>query len=132
MTQHVALIGKTGEGPQWSPPFRGGMTPAGEPRSPSVRQAAMEPALQGRDDSQWSAAYPATVLQPQWSPPFRGGMTLRQRATVLASTRPQWSPPFRGGMTDPRFFELAAVILAAMEPALQGRDDRPGPVRRRW
>ena len=83
----------------------------------------MEPALQGRDDSQWSAAYPATGLQPQWSPPFRGGMTLRQRATVLASTRPQWSPPFRGGMTDPRFFELAAVILAAMEPALQGRDD---------
>ena len=42
--------------PQWSPPFRGGMTYA-------------------------STASPTILTQPQWSPPFRGGMT--RSATLM-------------------------------------------------
>ena len=85
--------------------------------------AAMEPALQGRDD-----VVPSTVVRPfctlpQWSPPFRGGMTNSYWLDLARSELPQWSPPFRGGMTSPPLGARHVPIHAAMEPALQGRDD---------
>ena len=61
--------------PQWSPPFRGGMTVRDRCDADGDAHAAMEPALQGRDDGPVAPARAGHELAPQWSPPFRGGMT---------------------------------------------------------
>ena len=69
------------EVPQWSPPFRGGMTSTGIFRQVTEYLAAMEPALQGRDDGHTSPTDGTGSGEPQWSPPFRGGMTVLRVAT---------------------------------------------------
>jgi len=70
--------------------------------------AAMEPALDGRDDRMQSGLKGATSEWPQWSPPLTGGMTVPGHTARPGDRR------------------------AAMEPALDGRDDarRPAPTPR--
>ena len=83
----------------------------------------MEPALQGRDDLVPPPLVTIRIRLPQWSPPFRGGMTGGGGVAIDYVFWPQWSPPFRGGMTALAVAVRVARAEAAMEPALQGRDD---------
>src|SRR5579875_661613 len=56
-----------------------------------------------------------------------GGMTDRETGEKVFEVRPQWSPPVMGGMTGPCSLAASQAKGAAMEPARNGRDDRPGP-----
>ncbi len=47
--QHIAMIGPTGEGPQWSPPSNGGSTRLRQRGDDERLRAAMEPAGQRRE-----------------------------------------------------------------------------------
>src|SRR5579875_1505578 len=109
--------------PQWSPPVMGGMTRPGRVRLGRLPPAAMEPARNGRDDSQPSWSYPSRSQPPQWSPPVMGGMTYRPIAVASVPEMPQWSPPVMGGMTRLARTGARRGGKAAMEPARNGRDD---------
>ena len=84
----------------------------------------MEPALDGRDDLTVLARNELAGSGPQWSPPLTGGMTVRTMCELAGHTEtPQWSPPLTGGMTGEPQPARERRHLAAMEPALDGRDD---------
>ena len=109
--------------PQWSPPFRGGMTSPGYKLAEYLAGAAMEPALQGRDDikdSRLSACVCTAAMEPAlqgrddvrlvvggasrtraaMEPALQGrDDALQCHLDILHRRLPQWSPPFRGGMT---------------------------------
>src|SRR5579875_3778673 len=112
--------------PQWSPPVMGGMTLTRVRLPPRPRQAAMEPARNGRDDLLAAALLVfgagQAAMEPARNGRDDGHVDLHPAKTVW----PQWSPPVMGGMTARTWHHRGPGGCAAMEPARNGRDDRQG------
>src|SRR5579875_1140811 len=89
--------------------------------------AAMEPARNGRDDPDPGRHPLRQGRRRNGARPVMGGMTDRETGEKVFEVRPQWSPPVMGGMTGPCSLAASQAKGAAMEPARNGRDDRPGP-----
>src|SRR5579875_364128 len=109
--------------PQWSPPVMGGMTLTRVRLPPRPRQAAMEPARNGRDDLLAAALLVFGAGQAAMEParngrddghvdlhPAQDGLAAMEPARNgrddsadsdirLMKVEPQWSPPVMGGMT---------------------------------
>src|SRR5579875_2691084 len=101
--------------PQWSPPVMGGMTLTRVRLPPRPRQAAMEPARNGRDDLLAAALLVFGAGQAAMEParngrddghvdlhPAQDGLAAMEPAHGTIAGRggaPQWSPPVMGGMT---------------------------------
>src|SRR5579875_3409347 len=109
--------------PQWSPPVMGGMTLTRVRLPPRPRQAAMEPARNGRDDLLAAALLVFGAGQAAMEParngrddghvdlhPAQDGLAAMEPARNgrddsadsdirLIKVEPQWSPPVMGGMT---------------------------------
>src|SRR5579875_1581718 len=136
--------------PQWSPPVMGGMTLTRVRLPPRPRQAAMEPARNGRDDLLAAALLVfgagQAAMEPARNgrddghvdlPPAQDGLAAMEPARNgrddsadsdirLIKVEPQWSPPVMGGMTARTWHHRGPGGCAAMEPARNGRDDRQG------
>ncbi len=83
----------------------------------------MEPAVDRRADTFPPGMNDDGTGAPQWSPPLIGGMTTLPRNACQVLLMPQWSPPLIGGMTGVVLHEPRRVLRAAMEPAVDRRDD---------
>src|SRR5579875_2389968 len=111
--------------PQWSPPVMGGMTLTRVRLPPRPRQAAMEPARNGRDDRHVDL-HPAQDGLAAMEPARNGRDDSADSDIRLIKVEPQWSPPVMGGMTARTWHHRGPGGCAAMEPARNGRDDRQG------
>ncbi len=87
--------------PQWSPPSKGGSTRDVLEPGDSAREAAMEPAVEGREHCPHvhpAGVEPAAAMEPA----VEGGSTWRAAADIELAYPPQWSPPLDGGSHPPR------------------------------
>src|SRR5579875_2213047 len=109
--------------PQWSPPVMGGMTLTRVRLPPRPRQAAMEPARNGRDDLLAAALLVFGAGQAAMEPARNGRDDAADSDIRLIKVEPQWSPPVMGGMTARTWHHRGPGGCAAMEPARNGRDD---------
>ena len=131
---------------QWSPSSKGGSTLAGRGDAAGHVVAAMEPADEQREHRSGSGASwrsgssrngalrsdvrgaIGTTRQyifqpwPQWSPPLDGGTMKTTWWGTGMEQQPQWSPPRRGGSTGLVNRPGEVERLAAMEPAVEGRE----------
>src|SRR5579875_2852138 len=103
--------------PQWSPPVMGGMTLTRVRLPPRPRQAAMEPARNGRDDLLAAALLLFEAGQAAMEPARNGRDDSADSDIRLIKVEPQWSPPVMGGMTARTWHHRGPGGCAAMEPA---------------
>src|SRR5579875_3844020 len=110
--------------PQWSPPVMGGMTLTRVRLPPRPRQAAMEPARNGRDDLLAAALLVFGAGQAAMEPARKGRDDLLAAALRVFGAGQAAMEPARNGRDDGHVdLHPAQDGLAAMEPARNGRDD---------